>query len=297
MENKEEKFLDIISKTLSKNGLIGDDCAYLKEFNLVVSQDTLVEGVHFRLDLMTPFDLGKKALLVNISDILASGAKPCYLTVSLSGKLNGEFVEKFYKGADEICKKFGVEIIGGDLTGGDKITVSVTILGDTKGRNISSRKNAKAGDVVLLCGVHGSSICGLKKLLGGNKNKTKKDKEFIRAHIEPKLYPEISEAIAKNCKDYAMTDTSDGLFDALKKVSAASSVGFKVSLKNVQKQTEDKGAILFGGEDYGLLICINKEDYKKIEDLNIPVIGEVTTNTEILIDGEKIKDDKRFNHF
>lgn len=147
---KEEKFLNIISKTLNKTSYLGDDCAYLKEYSIVVSSDALIEGVHFDLNTISPYFLGKKSLLVNISDILASGALPKYLTVSLSGRLNEDFIKNFYTGANEICKKYGLEIIGGDLTGGDKIGVSITIFGDTKNRNISSRKNAKPDYTVLL---------------------------------------------------------------------------------------------------------------------------------------------------
>ena len=66
--NKEEKFLNIIKSTLKDATFIGDDCAYIEEFNLTISQDTLIEDVHFSLEYMTPYEIGQKALLVNISD-------------------------------------------------------------------------------------------------------------------------------------------------------------------------------------------------------------------------------------
>ena len=85
--NKEKIFLDIINKTISDNSYLGDDCAYLKELGLLVSMDSLVEDVHFKTSYYTPYELGKKAVLVNISDILAGGGVPLYILISLSGKL------------------------------------------------------------------------------------------------------------------------------------------------------------------------------------------------------------------
>ncbi len=300
--NKEEKFLDIIAKTLSNSGFIGDDCAYLKAKNLVISQDTLAEGVHFRLDTISAYDLGKKTLLVNISDILASGAKPLWATISVSGKLKEDFIKNFYKGINEICKKYDVEVIGGDLTGGNELVVSVSILGDTEGRNISSRKNAKPGYIVLLAGEHGSSAEGLAILTDNNPENQDYDSSlrgyFIKAHIEPTLYPKISETIAITAKDpYAMMDTSDGLYDALKKVSEASGVGFEVDFNKVPRRINNAKKVLFGGEDFGLLICLSRQDYDKIRHLGLPVIAKATEEKKILIDGAQIQEDERFAHF
>ncbi len=296
---KEELFLNIISNTLKNSEFLGDDCAYLPEFNLVVSSDALVEDVHFNLKTISPYQLGKKALLVNISDILASGAKPEYLTITLSGSLDENFIKDFYKGADEICALYDLKIIGGDLTGGDKINISITIFGNTKGRNISSRKNAKPGFTVLLAGHHGSSAKGFK-ILNGIEDCSANKEYFIKSHLEPTLYPKISEIISQNCKNYAMMDTSDGLFDALKKISEASSVGFNIEFNKILKKTDDFNNVLFGGEDYGLFICIGDEDYQRILPLldakNITKIG-IVTKDKILIDGKEISKDLSYEHF
>ena len=329
--NKEEVFLNIISKTLTDSSFLGDDCARLKEYNLVVSADTLVEDVHFKMDTISARGLGKKALLVNISDILASGAKPEYLTVSLSGNLNEEFVKDFYNGADEVCKKYGLKIIGGDLTGGDKISVSITIFGNTKERNISSRSSAKEEYIVLLAGVHGASAKGISILNKTNdtllrrqllqktsakerlpyKEDVRDTEYFIKTHLEPTLYPKISEAIALNCKEpYAMMDTSDGLFDAFKKISEASGVGFNIDFAQILnankifsdgKIIDNFNTVLFGGEDYGLLICISKKDFEKCNGVlstkDVVKIGTVTKEKKILINGKEVSLDLRFKHF
>jgi len=315
---KEALFLNIISKTLDESEFLGDDCAYLPEYNLVISTDALIEDVHFSLNTISPYGLGKKALLVNVSDILASGAVPKYSTITLSGNLNEKFIKEFYKGVNEICKKFDLKIIGGDLTGGEKIGISVTVLGDTKNRSISSRKNAKPGYTVLLAGYHGSSATGLKilndikeqlpskqllqKKLPAENFFTKEAEEyFIKSHLEPVLYPKISEIVSKNCKNYAMMDTSDGLYDGLKKISEASNTGFKIKYDRILKKIDDFNAVMFGGEDYGLLICLKDDDYKKVYPLleheDITVIGKVTDDKKIIVDDKEITEDLSYEHF
>lgn len=290
---KEEEFIKIIKNTLNKNSHIGDDCAYLKDLNIVISSDALIENVHFSLKYMSAYEVGKKAMLVNISDILASGAKPLYATVSLSGKLNEKFVEDFYKGANKICTDYDIEIAGGDLTSGDCICVSISIIGHTKGKNISSRKNAKCGYKVFLAGYHGASAKGLIDLNNGILNSP-----FIKHHKEPVLYPKISEYVSLNTKKpYAMMDTSDGLFDALKKISASSNVGFAINYDDILKYPDNPDLVFYGGEDYGLLICMDGKDASNFDFSEAPYIGQVTDDKKILINGIEIKEDKSFEHF
>ena len=159
---KEKEFIQIIKSTLNSE-YIGDDCAYLKSLGIVITQDSLVENVHFKMDYMTPYQLGYKSVMVNISDICASGAKPEYLTISLSlpKHIDKDFIKNFYEGAKEACQD--VEIVGGDLTGSDKIFVSVTAIGSTKNRKISSRSNAKEGYKVIVSGEHGNSAKGTNR--------------------------------------------------------------------------------------------------------------------------------------
>ena len=94
---KEKEFIFII-KNIIGSKFIGDDCAYLKDLGIVVTQDSLVEDVHFSLKYTSAFDLGFKSVMVNISDIAASGGEPKYLTVALSvpANIDSKFVEEFY---------------------------------------------------------------------------------------------------------------------------------------------------------------------------------------------------------
>ena len=163
-----EKSLIKLIKSSLQSSYIGDDCAYLKDLGIVVTQDSLVEDVHFKRDLITPFQLGYKTVMVNISDVCASGAEPKYLTISLSlpDTVDENFVKEFYDGAKNAAED--VKIVGGDLTGSDKIYISASAIGSDTGRKISSRSNAKDGYKIIVSGEHGSSAYGLALLLKNN---------------------------------------------------------------------------------------------------------------------------------
>ena len=100
--------LKLIKNNFANNSYIGDDTAYLEELGIVVTTDTLIEDVHFRLKTTTPFDLGFKSMGVNLSDIASDGAIPAYAFVSLSlpDYCDEKFVEEFYKGINEIALKY-----------------------------------------------------------------------------------------------------------------------------------------------------------------------------------------------
>lgn len=293
----EKELIKLIKNTLN-SPYIGDDCAYLKDLGIVVSQDSLVEDVHFLRDKISPWQLGWKTASVNISDICASGAEPKYMTVALSlpKTINTEFVKEFYDGLKTACAD--VEIVGGDITAADKIFISATAIGSDKGRNISSRANAKPGQKVVISGVHGSSGAGLKLLLDG---KTEPQK-LIKAHLEPVAQLEFSRAIATSQQGaYAMMDTSDGLMDALSQISEASGVGININFDKIPVDEEIKSftnwqeLVLFGGEDYGLIATVDNPPAGEV------IIGEITKGSGVTIDGQlypkALIDKKIFNHF
>ena len=280
---KEKEFINIIKSVLNSS-YIGDDCAYLKKSGIVITQDNLVENIHFRRDFMTPYQLGWKSAMVNISDICASGAKPSCLTVGLSlpADIDEDFVREFYKGLKDASD--GVEIVGGDITGADKIFISVAAIGSAEGRMISSRKNAKAGQKIIISGLHGSSAAGLRLLMKGEKEPQK----FISAHLMPGAQTEFSEKIALNIKeDYAMMDTSDGLMDAISQIADASGVNIEIDFSKIPfdedlKMFEDyEDLILSGGEDYGLVASVSEEFAH-----DFTVIGEVKEGSGVTLIGD-----------
>jgi len=283
---REQDFIEIIKKQ-TKSKYIGDDCAYLPDLGIVITQDNFVEDVHFKREWATPYQIGYKAATVNISDILASGAKPAYLSVGLSlpDNIDADFIKELYKGITD--GSYGAKIIGGDITGGDKIFISITAIGNTDGRKISSRSNAKSGYIVITHGKYGESKKGYEELESGAK-----DSESIRAHLEPKLEPEFSEGISRQIKeDYAMMDTSDGLADALFKIAEASNV--TIISKNIDG--------MFGFEDYHLVAVIPKDFLKNLSN-NYCIIGEVVDFCGCYLDvnGNKFNNYNQlntYNHF
>ena len=288
--NKEFEFLNIISNTLSNSDYLGDDCAYLDEYKLAFSKDCLIEDVHFSLDYMTPYEIAKKSLLVNISDILASGAKPKYALIGLSGKLDNLFIAEFYKGINKISNEYDIKIIGGDLTKSDKISISITIIGDYKNRQISSRKNAKKDYIIATKGEFGSSAEGLYALQNNLKNDY-----FIDFHKSPILYPEISSSIAKIAKyPFAMMDSSDGLADCLIQISQKSNVRIDIDYDLIPKKTNNRDFVLYGGEDYSLVIALDKKDFENIQGLT--KIGQCSCGEGVFINNKKIEY-KGFKHF
>lgn len=343
---RELDFLEIIKNTLSKNSFIGDDCAWLKDLGIVITQDSLVEDIHFSLEFSTPYQLAYKSMIVNLSDILASGAVPKYMTVSLSipNYLDNSFVSEFYKACNDLSEEFGFEIIGGDITGSAKLFISICAIGLTNGRKISSRKNAQVGDYVVTTGVHGSSAAGLFLLMKNGKWKMENEEKeignrkwviesdfaeqnrldsrftvhasLIKVHLMPTIAKDFSEEIStKINRDYAMMDTSDGLVDALFKIAQASNVQISVDFNKIpyDKEIEEiaqkanidfKDWIFYGGEDYQLIACINKENLDKLSS-PYTIIGQVKKKennhfVEIIYDNEiqKISNlEKTFNHF
>lgn len=298
---KEKEFISIIKNTL-KSDYIGDDCAYLKDLGIVVTQDSLVENVHFKRDLITPYQLGYKSVMVNVSDICASGAEPAYLTIALSlpSDIDNDFVKEFYCGAKFACGNT-IKIVGGDITGSDKIFISVCAIGKTKNRNISSRKNAQIGQKVIVSGVHGSSFAGLKCLLEGQK----KIEKLIKAHLEPKAQIEFGNMLTAITEPYASMDTSDGLMDALSTIANESGVLLEIDFDNIphDKEIEQfenwQDLVLFGGEDYQIVATVPQNFNYGYE------IGKVKSglgvnlvfNNTIVHYSKQSVENKIYNHF
>lgn len=299
---KEKDFINIIKNTLNSK-YIGDDCANLTDLGIVVTQDSLVEDVHFSLKYFTPYQLGFKSVIVNVSDVVASGAEPKYLTISLSlpNNIEEKFVEEFYKGCKAACGD-EVEIVGGDITGSDKVFVSVCAIGATKNHKISSRKNAKVGYKVVIAGEHGSSDIGLKLLQKGEFS----PKELVDKHLMPNAQVEFGRLVGENVKeDYAMMDTSDGLMDALSVIAKESGVLLEVDFDKflhnslIENYENWQNSVLFGGEDYGIIAAI-PEKYNfgtKIGTVKIGKGVDLHYNNKIVHYSEQDVVQKVFNHF
>jgi len=323
---KEDKFINLIKNLLPESSkYIGDDTAYIEDRGLILTQDTLVEDVHFRMSTISPYDLGIKSIAVNLSDIAASGGIAEFILVSLSlpENIDEDFVKSFYEGINHICKKYDVLVVGGDLTRASKITISIAVIGFSVGIQPAKRSLAKVDDIVITAGDFGSSAAGLWILENKISDISKEVSEkFIKAHVNPVPLLQEGREIVKYCSGSpALMDASDGLADALYKISLSSGVSMEVNYDEISvdkdlKEIAQKSGInpvkwvLYGGEDYGLVGTVPETTYEELLARNIPVkpIGKVIkpeNSPEVLIryNDEIIKinsnslDSEAFSHF
>ena len=242
---------------------IGDDCAVLPmgDEALLFTSDMLNEGVHFLTDKSTAFQIGYKALMVNISDVAAMGATPVatLLSLALPEERFGEWSQSFMKGYYEASKKYGVKLVGGDTTKSDSgVCISVTAIGRAPKANIKRRSKAKVGDVVMVTGELGASAAGLRDVLEG-KLRTRNAK----IHLMPEAQVLEGEWLGKQEAVHAMCDISDGVASDLQHILDESKKSAIVSALPVAKGAKWSDAF-GGGEDYKLLITVDKSQAEEL---------------------------------
>ncbi|MDO4792102.1 MAG: AIR synthase related protein [Buchananella hordeovulneris] len=141
----------------------GDDCAVVRGAD-VVTTDMLVEGSHFWRDVSSAYQIGARAAAQNLADVAAMGAIPTSLVCALAlpAEVEAQWVNEFARGLGERCAAAGAGVVGGDITSGPVLTVSITALGSLEGRAPVLRSGARAGHVVAVSGTLGLSAAGLK---------------------------------------------------------------------------------------------------------------------------------------
>ena len=266
---------------------IGDDCAVLPlntTESMVVTTDLLVEDIHFLRDRITPEQLGRKSLAVNLSDVAAMGAAPVasFLSLSLPPGVTGVWIDAFLAGYHALSTQFGVPLLGGDTTSArDRLTVSVTAIGRAENTHLKRRGDAKPGDRIFVTGYLGDSAQGLQDMLSG------RDTPFIALHNKPE--PFVNEGIWLGGRNevHAMMDISDGIASDLLHILQMSGVGAEVSLDMIPTNTPIELAVA-AGEDYKLLLTADvgaaarlAEDYKAKFGEPLYEIGRIVAGEEI----------------
>ena len=225
-------------------------------FDLIISTDTLVEGIHF-FGNEDPADIAKKSLRVNLSDMAAMGAKPIFYNLSLSvPKIKAsQFIPKFAKGLQDDQEMFDIKLIGGDLTSSLKhINITITIFGKTsKGKSIP-RDGAKIGDYLYVSGILGLSKIGLD-----NYNSNFKElQEAKRKYLLPQ--PRVDLGISLKNIANSMIDISDGLVQDATHLAKNSELTVELNLSKIPLPNINKidkklilDSALYGGDDYELL--------------------------------------------
>lgn len=251
-------------RTLPANGFegIGDDCALLPiggGESLVFTADLLVEGVHFLREAVSPEELARKALHVNLSDVAAMGACPVATMLSLAlpaDTVRSDWAERFARGYVEASEQAGVNLIGGDTTASaEGVTINVTAIGRAFSSRLKRRDAARPGDLVLVTDRLGASGAGLREVLAG-----RFDTPLARLHHHPEA--QIAEGVWLGGREEvgAMMDLSDGLASDLVHILERSGVGARIEIGQVPVAAgaglEDA---LCGGEDYKLLFTAREE--------------------------------------
>ncbi|MHB1275973.1 MAG: thiamine-phosphate kinase [Candidatus Humimicrobiaceae bacterium] len=285
---------------------IGDDAAVIKfgDNYLIYTTDTQVEGDHFSLDYFTPRQIGKKAVEINVSDIGAMGGEPKFFLVSLviPKTMDVEIIENIYKGIWEVCNKYGIEIIGGNITHGTQLIIDISMVGESLKQDLKFRSGAKPEDVIMVSGDLGSSTAGLNLFL---KNIDGFD-EVKRKHIEPEAKFYKVKPFLKYIN--AMIDVSDGLASEITRICEQSKTGAIIYADSVpikpitQKAAQacNKNALdfaLYGGEDFELVYTVSEENLNKVKGI---MVGKITRKkgVRILKDGkEEMITGHGYDHF
>jgi thiamine-monophosphate kinase len=278
---------------LSKRLKIGDDCAYIpfQGKTLLLTVDTSAEGIHFDQSFLSPHEIGYRSLACAISDIAAMAGSPLYALIALSIRETAdlEFIDSLYSGMEGAASDFSAEIVGGDTIYGEKLVISVTIVGEAERPVL--RSGAKEGELIGVTGSLGGARRGLillKEDVAGHENLKKR-------YISP--VPRIEEGKRLSSYVSSMIDISDGLLIDLYRLSEASKKGMQIEKERIPIETgatlEDA---LSGGDDYELLFTIPSEHREKIEGLGGHIIGRVIEAKGIFLDGEKVEP-KGYDHF
>ena len=293
----EKELINRLGKFMPKNQVL-DDCALIKtrKDDLLVNNDSLVENIHFNELTISPKDLGWKAVVSNISDLLSSGSKKTIgITISLilPSKTEWIWVEELYKGINKALKKYGGIILGGDCSKGNQKTISVTAFG-IQGELELRRNACKPGDLLLTTGIHGLSKLGflIQSKVNFDNNVSLNEKlinKSINHFCRPKVYPNFLKILLKTRSNKKInkigcTDSSDGLFQAVQDLTIASKCK---AILNYEKIPKDKNwpkgdkwdeYYFFGGEDYELVFSLPKKWAMNLTklDKNIKEIGYFT---------------------
>ncbi|OEU50109.1 MAG: thiamine-phosphate kinase [Desulfobacterales bacterium S3730MH5] len=293
---------------------IGDDCAVLETTGdrvLLVTTDTLIEGIHFTGQTLSPEALGWKALAVNISDIAAMGGTPrtAFLSIGMKTDTEASFIESFMSGFRLLAKKTDVMLAGGDTVESPVSTViTVTLLGDCRPEHVVYRSGAMVGDDLWVTGPLGNAAAGLFLLQNKRDDSPAGYESLVRAHQKPMPPIELGIALGESAMAHAMIDISDGVAKDLGHICEQSAVGAVVQGVSIpmssnlirlaaEADTSPLQWALHGGEDYELLFTASPVDRKEIESLTVKVssapatrIGTITGEDGIWLERGKGKE-------
>lgn len=269
----------------------GDDAAYVG--GSIVTTDTMVEGEDFDLSYCSGFDLGWKALAVNVSDVAAMAGKPRHAvaTLALPPSTSVDLVDGIGRGLAEAGARWGVAVVGGDLSAAPVIVLGITLIGDP-GERVVTRAGARPGDRICVTGSIGGSWGGLRLLREGRGGDAP---ALVERHLRPRARVEEA-ALLRDAGATAMIDVSDGFAIDLTRLMRASGTGCVVhpaavpldpALESAFRDEDvTRGAIL-GGEDFELLATLPPGSEPP---QGVTIVGDVTEETSLRFGDEDLEE-------
>jgi thiamine-monophosphate kinase len=299
----EWEFIELLKEDNNQLGVelpIGDDCAVIKKGNgyLLLTKDLITEGTHFKLE-HTPVEyIGEKLVDSNISDIIAMGGEPRYalLGVVFPNKIKRVNYKKLIEGIKKRLSLYSTILVGGDTVSGEKLTLSMTIVGE--GQRYIKRGGAKAGDKIFISGKLGYSRGGLNEFL---KNKEINNNIAFEKYFHPKCRFDLISVINKT-EINSMIDISDGFYQDFSHILSSSKKGGEIYLDNFPiddyliKAAKDEGVnlydfILNSGEEYELILTVSERESLKLKKLGFIEVGVITEKIQSVyyMNGKQVK--------
>jgi len=296
----------------------GDDCASVvvaDDQQLMITADTLISGVHFP-EQTSAADIAYKAVMVNLSDLAAMGARPAWLTLAITlPVIDDSWLSEFSHTLQQLLNRFNISLIGGDTTKGP-LSITIQAMGLCAKGKLLQRTQAKVGDSIFVTGFMGDAAIGLMAL-----QNDLPDAE-LKNCIERLNRPEARVNFAQELVSYSTCaiDISDGLVADLGHVINASACGSQINLSAIplspgvkfyfEHYTDgaiDWSTVLATGDDYELCFTVNKSNIEKVKilaenhQLQLTYIGEVTNSAELVfVDANNIPvsfDGSGYKHF
>ena len=267
-----------------------DDAALIAtnpDEELVITQDAVAEGIHFFAD--DPADvIAQKALRVNLSDLVAKGAKPVSFSLALGigNNTDENWIADFANGLARDCQRFGISLNGGDtFRTGAGVIVSITAIGTVPQNTYTSRLGASVGDHLYVTGTIGNAALGLLGRQGKDLGLPEADTQFLTDHY---LLPQPRLQCIDVIRQYASAsmDISDGLVADIGKLCAASKTGFRLETDKIPFTHAVQSAIarnskllqtaITGGDDYEILFAVPPSHVEKMANIDLDLKLRVT---------------------
>jgi thiamine-monophosphate kinase len=248
----------------------GDDCAVVTvgRQRILLTTDALVEGIHFRRRWLSAYQLGRRAYLVNASDVAAMGGQPRYVLVSLEvpPRYADRDLLELNRGIAMAAKETGACIVGGNLSRAAALSVTITLVGSMRTRPVL-RSGARCGDHLFVTGELGAAAHG-RHLIDRDPDTRGR---YARRFREPVPRLQAGAALAQHRLASAMIDVSDGLLQDLGHLCRSSVVGARIELATlpcrVPMRAGGHALALGGGEDYELVCAIPPHRLARMRDL------------------------------